>query len=178
MPVARPASPPAAQVEHPSGDRRFKILEVAMKRHQYRHDALIEILHTAQELFGFLEPDLLYFVARHMKLPPSRVYGVATFYHFFTLKPHGRHTCVICTGTACFVKGADSLIAAVVDETGIGPGETTEDGELSLLSARCVGACGIAPTVVLDGTVVGHQSRETLLQQIKGWFARGPVGSA
>src|SRR5208337_2400311 len=109
----------AAALEHASGDKRFKILEVHMKKHQFRHDALIEVLHKAQELFGYLEDDLLLFIAYKLKLPPSRVYGVATFYHFFTLKPQGRHTCVICMGTACYVKGADKLLAAVEQKAGI-----------------------------------------------------------
>ena len=131
--------------DHPSGDKRFKILEATMKKHRFQHSALIEVLHAAQELFGYLEMDLLYFVARHMKLPPSRVYGVATFYHFFSLKPKGRHTCVVCTGTACYVKGAHALLAAAEGEAGVRAGETTADGQLSLLTARCLGACGIAP---------------------------------
>ncbi|WP_166831768.1 bidirectional hydrogenase complex protein HoxE [Thalassoroseus pseudoceratinae] len=154
---------------HPSGDKRFKLLEVAMKRHQYRHDALIEVLHKAQELFGYLEDDLLYFVSKRLKLPPSRVYGVATFYHFFTLKPKGRHSCVVCTGTACFVKGADELLECVRDEIGISPGETTGDGGVSLLTARCIGACGNAPVVVYDEEIVGHQTNEDIRSQVKGW---------
>lgn len=171
--------PPAAEAaSQPSGDRRFKLLEVAMKRHQFRQDALIEVLHTAQELFGYLELDLLYFVARQLKLPPSRVYGVATFYHFFTLKPKGEHTCVVCTGTACYVKGADELIAAVREQAQIGPGETTADGQLSLLTARCLGACGIAPAVVVDGAVVGHETPEHLCRRLKGWLHRGTDGPA
>ena len=103
LPIPRPAAAPS----HPSGDKRFKMLDAAMKRHQFQPDALIEVLHTAQELFGYLEHDLLFYVARGLKLPPSRVYGVATFYHFFSLKPQGEHTCVVCMGTACYVKGAD-----------------------------------------------------------------------
>jgi bidirectional [NiFe] hydrogenase diaphorase subunit len=175
MPAAKSVQPPRAPV-HPSGDKRFKVLEVEMKRRQFRHDALIEVLHKALELFGYLEPDLLYFIARHLKLPPSRVYGVATFYHFFTLKPKGRHACVVCTGTACYVKGADALLAAVKEDAGIGPGETTEDGEVSLLTARCLGACGNAPVVVMDGVVLGHQSRDDLHRQMKGWLPRGSDG--
>jgi bidirectional [NiFe] hydrogenase diaphorase subunit len=163
---------------HPSGDKRFKLLEVAMKRHQYRQDALIEVLHAAQGLFGYLELDLLHFVAHHLKLPLSRVYGVATFYHFFTLEPKGKHTCVVCTGTACYVKGADALIEAVRRQTHLGPGQTTEDGQLSLLTARCLGACGVAPAVVLDGTVHGHETPEALLAEVKGWLSRGADGSA
>lgn len=164
--------------DHPSGDKRFKLLEVAMKRHQFRQDALIEVLHTAQELFGYLELDLLYFVARQLKLPPSRVYGVATFYHFFRLKPKGRHTCIVCTGTACYVKGADSLLAAAEKAAHVVPGETTADGAMSLLTARCLGACGIAPAVVFDGAVIGHVTPEVLLQRVKGWLACGTDGLA
>jgi bidirectional [NiFe] hydrogenase diaphorase subunit len=165
-------------VVHPSGDKRFKLLEVTMKRLQFRQDALIEVLHAAQQLFGYLELDLLLFVARHLKLPPSRVYGVATFYHFFTLKPKGEHTCVVCTGTACYVKGADGLLAAVGEAAHVAPGETTADNRLSLLTARCLGACGIAPAAVLDGAVHGHLTPETLLGHLKGWLARGVVGVA
>src|ERR1019366_3754198 len=113
-----------------------------MKKHQYRHDALIEILHKAQELFGFLEDDLLLFVAYRLKLPPSRVYGVATFYHFFTLKPQGAHTCVVCLGTACYVKGSDKVLSAIEKAARIKAGETTADGQISLLNARCIWACG------------------------------------
>jgi bidirectional [NiFe] hydrogenase diaphorase subunit len=167
----------AAAFTPPGSDKRFKLLEVAMKRHQFRQDALIEVLHTAQELFGYLEPGLLHFVAHHLKLPLSRVYGVATFYHFFALKPKGKHTCVICSGTACYVKGADALLAAVGAAAHVRPGETTTDDELSLLTVRCLGACGIAPAVVLDGTVHGHETASALLEQVKGWLARGAVGS-
>jgi bidirectional [NiFe] hydrogenase diaphorase subunit len=158
---------------HPSGDKRFKLLEVAMKKHQFRPEALIEVLHAAQQLFAYLELELLLFIARGLKLPPSRVYGVATFYHLFTLKPKGKHACVVCTGTACYVKGADGLLAALRTHTGVGPGETTADGNLSVLTARCLGACGVAPAVVLDGTVKGHETPDALLADVKGWVSGG-----
>jgi len=160
-------------LEHASGDKRFKILEAHIKKHQFKQDALIEVLHKAQELFGFLDDDLLLFVAYRLKLPASRVYGVATFYHFFTLKPKGRHTCVICLGTACYVKGADKLLAAVEQKTGIKAGETTPDGNISLLTARCIGACGIAPAAVYDGTVTPRQTPESVLAHVKGWTGHG-----
>jgi bidirectional [NiFe] hydrogenase diaphorase subunit len=166
---------PATTAEHPSGDKRFKLLEVTMKRHQFKHDALIEVLHHAQELFGYLDHDVLYFVAHHLKLAPSKVYGVATFYHFFSLKPGGRHACVVCLGTACYVKGAGALLAAVEERAHIQPGATTADGELSLLTARCLGACGVAPAVVLDGKVHGHETAEDLLAAMKGWLGHGPA---
>jgi bidirectional [NiFe] hydrogenase diaphorase subunit len=156
--------------EHPSGDKRFKILDATMKRQQYQPDALIEVLHKAQELFGFLELDVLLYVARGLKLPPSRVYGVATFYHLFSLQPQGEHTCVVCMGTACFVKGADRLLAAVQELAHVKPGETTPDKKLSLLTARCIGACGIAPAVVYDKTTAGQQTPETLTHRLKEWI--------
>jgi bidirectional [NiFe] hydrogenase diaphorase subunit len=158
---------------HPSGDNRFKLLEATMKRHQYQPDALIEVLHKAQELFGYLSVDLLLYIARSLKLPPSRVYGVATFYHFFSLAPQGEHTCVVCLGTACYVKGAASLLAAVEHEAGIKVGATTPDNQLSLMTARCLGACGIAPAIVLDGDVAGHVTAEALLERVKGWIEDG-----
>lgn len=159
--------------EHPSGDKRFKILDTTMKRYQFQQDCLIEVLHKAQDLFGYLEIDLLVYVARSLQLPPSRVYGVATFYHLFTLKPQGEHTCVVCMGTACFVQGANRVLTAVEGLTGIHAGQTTSDRKVSLLTARCIGACGIAPAVVLDGQIAGHQSPASVLERVKGWVNDG-----
>jgi bidirectional [NiFe] hydrogenase diaphorase subunit len=158
---------------HPSGDKRFKILDSHMKRLQFKADALIEVLHKAQELFGYLENDLLLYISHSLKLPPSRVYGVATFYHFFSLKPNGAHTCVVCMGTACYVKGADKLMAAIQDYAKVKPGETTPDNQLSLLTARCIGACGIAPAVVYDNTVTPRQTPESALEHIRKWVPHG-----
>src|ERR1035437_6076714 len=160
-------------LEHASGDKRFKILEAHIKKHQFKQDALIEVLHKAQELFGFLDDALLRFVAYRLKLPASRVYGVATFYHFFTLKPKGAHTCVVCMGTACYVRGSDKLLAAVEQQAGIKAGETTADGQISLLTARCIGACGIAPAVVYDGTVTPRQTPALAVEKVKGWTGHG-----
>ena len=158
---------------HPSGDKRFKILDAAMKRHQHQADALIEVLHKAQELFGCLEIDVLLYVARALKLPPSRVYGVATFYHLFSLKPQGEHSCTVCLGTACFVKGAGDIMVAVEQLAQIKSGETTKDNKMSVLTARCIGACGIAPAVVLDGQTAGQQTPETVLVRIGEWLSHG-----
>jgi bidirectional [NiFe] hydrogenase diaphorase subunit len=157
-------------MKHASGDKRFKILEAHIKKFQGRQDSLIEVLHKAQELFGYLEDDLLLFVAYRLKLPPSRVYGVATFYHFFTLKPQGAHTCVVCLGTACYVKGSDKVLSAIEKAARIKSGETTADRQLSLLTARCIGACGIAPAVVYDGAVTPRQSPESALEHLKEWL--------
>jgi bidirectional [NiFe] hydrogenase diaphorase subunit len=159
-----------AVTQHPSGDQRFKILDGTMKRYQYRQDALIEILHKAQELFGYLENDLLLYLAYTLKLPPSQVYGVATFYHFFSLKPQGVHTCVVCMGTACYIKGAAALLATVEQCAHIQPTQVTPDGQVSLQTARCLGACGIAPAVVFDGVVEGYQTSESVRDRLKTWL--------
>ncbi|RRR75447.1 MAG: bidirectional hydrogenase complex protein HoxE [Candidatus Viridilinea halotolerans] len=149
-----------------SGDNRLKILEATMKRHQHRPDALIEVLHKAQEIYGYLTPDLLTSVAHKLHLPPSRVYGVATFYHFFSLAPPGEHSCTVCLGTACYVKGAASILAALEEQAGLRAGHTSADGKLSLLVARCLGACGIAPAVVLNGQVFGHALPDELQARV------------
>ncbi len=165
MSVAAPSAP----------DRRFKLVEATMKRHQYRPDALIEVLHTAQEVFGYLDRELLMSVARALKLPPSWVYGVATFYHFFSLAPKGEHSCVVCLGTACYVKGAANLLSSLEQDLGVKSGQTTPDGKVSLLTARCLGACGLAPAVVFDGSVAGNLDRGSTLARVKGWQGNGSV---
>jgi len=158
----------------PSDDKRWKIVDSMMRRHGYEPYALIEVLHTVQETFGFLTDDAMKYVALSLRVPFSKVYGVATFYHFFTMKPPGQHTCVICTGTACYIKGAAVLVNAVREVAGITPGETTSDGQLSLLTARCLGSCGLAPAVVFDGQVAGKITAETIKQRILAHLVSAP----
>ena len=157
--------------EHPSGDVRFKMVDRTLKQFHYQQDALIEVLHTAQEVFGFLEDDLLIYVARQLKLPFSWVYGVATFYHFFSLKPQGEHTCTICMGTACYVKRAAEIVGLLQAEYGIEPGQTTEDGKLSIATARCLGSCGLAPVLVVDQEVLGRETPESTVDYVKALVA-------
>ena len=153
-------------MEHASGDKRFKILEVHMKKFQFRHDALIEILHKAQELFGYLEDDLLLFIAYKLKLPQSRVYGVATFYNFFSLAPPGEHTVTVCQGTVCYIRGARAIVAGLTNAFGVHLGETTADGRLSATEARCLGSCGLAPVVVIDGRIIGRMNPEAVVERV------------
>ncbi|MGO8672283.1 MAG: bidirectional hydrogenase complex protein HoxE [Capsulimonadaceae bacterium] len=167
-----PGSSAGAAIQ-PDRDNRYKMLESTMRRNQHAPDSLIEVLHHAQQLFGYLEDDLLVYIARKLRLPPSRVYGVATFYHFFSLKPKGKHACVICTGTACHVKGSNSLLQAVAERAGIKTGETTRDGALSLMTARCIGACSNAPAVVFDGAVNGPISENGVLDKVEEWLNNG-----
>jgi bidirectional [NiFe] hydrogenase diaphorase subunit len=157
----------AIRKDHPSGDHRFDLVDRALKRNQYQQHALIEVLHTAQEAFGYLAEDLLVYIARQLKLPLSWVYGVATFYHFFSLKPQGQHTCIVCMGTACYVKRAAEILAALKTAFQLEPGHTTSDGKLSLAAARCLGSCGLAPAVVLDGSVLGLENPETTLVRVR-----------
>jgi bidirectional [NiFe] hydrogenase diaphorase subunit len=148
-------------------DRRQRILDATLRKHQYRQDALIEALHTAQSVYGYLTPELLWYVAAHLHLPPSKVYGVATFYNFFTLKPAGAHTLVVCQGTACYIRGGPQLAAAIRDAFGITAGQTTGDGQLALLTARCLGSCGLAPAAVLDGDVLSRLTPQLLVAQVR-----------
>lgn len=152
--------------EPPTADKRWKIVNTTMRRNGNDAHALIETLHTVQETFGYLDSDGLRYVAKSLRTPLSRVYGVATFYHFFTLEPQGEHSCVVCTGTACHIKGAETILKALKNKYGVGPGETTADNKLSVVSARCIGSCGLSPAVVLDGTVMGNLSPESLLQRM------------
>jgi len=156
--------------EPPSDDNRWKLLQGKMRKLGIGRSALIETLHNVQNIFGFLDEDALRFVADTLHVPLSRVYGVATFYHFFNLKPQGEHTCVVCTGTACHIKGADKLIDKVDDVANVEPDETSEDGKVSLLTARCIGACGLAPAVVMDGEVVGKVDQEKMGEMVEGWL--------
>ena len=173
MVTATPAtpSPAPAAVER---DKRQLILDATLKRHQYRQDALIEALHTAQNLHGFLTPELLWYVARQLKLPPSKVYGVATFYNFFTLKLAGEHALVLCQGTACYIRGAPRLADAIRAEFGIASGETTSDNRLSLVTARCLGSCGLAPAAILDGQVLSRLTPEGLVDRVRETLAAPP----
>lgn len=152
----------------PSDDKRWKLVNATMRRNGYNGHALIETLHTVQDAFGYLDETAMRFVAGSLDLSLSKVYGVATFYHLFQLKPKGRHACVVCTGTACYIKGAGGLVESMGQRFGVNPGETTEDGRLSVMTARCVGACGLAPAVVLDGDVQGKLTTDQLIAKLEG----------
>lgn len=129
----------------PSQDKRWKIVDAKMRRLGYKANALVETLHTVQESFGYLDEEALAFLAGALHVPPSKVYGVATFYNFFSLKPQGAHTCIVCLGTACYVKGADKVLMAVERYTGIKSGETTaHDSRTAFCGTKSylLGLCG------------------------------------
>lgn len=171
-PPAPAARTQARGVPHPSGDDRYKALDRAMKRLDYERDALLEVLNAAQETFGFLSEELLIYVARQLSVPLARVYGVATFYHMFTFDPLGDHNCIVCTGTACHVKGADGIVNKLADEFAVEPGATTDDGVFSLTAARCLGSCGLAPVVVVDGAVSGKATPDAVAVRVRDLVVR------
>jgi bidirectional [NiFe] hydrogenase diaphorase subunit len=140
-----------------------------MRKNGFARHALIETLHTVQSAFGYLDDDSIRFVAKSLRVPLSQAYGVVTFYHYFSLKPPGKHTITVCAGTACYIKGADKLISAAEKRLGISQGQTTSDGEISLMTARCVGACSRAPVVLFDGEVSGEMASEHMLEQLERW---------
>jgi bidirectional [NiFe] hydrogenase diaphorase subunit len=163
MDVPGTPSTPAA----PSDDKRWRIVETRMRRLGNQPDALVEALHSAQEAFGYLDDDALGYVGRTLTVPPSTVYGVATFYHYFTLKPKGEHPAVVCTGTACYINGASQILAAVRERFDVVPKQTTADGRLSLLTARCLGACSLAPAAIVDGEVEGRVEPHAFVDRLE-----------
>jgi bidirectional [NiFe] hydrogenase diaphorase subunit len=138
-----------------ASDPRVKLVAAKMKKENYRPDALIEILHTAQNAFGHLPMAILHYIGKGLKLPGSRVFSTVTFYHFFSLKSKGEHTCLVCTGTACYVKGAQAILNEIEHKLGLKTGEVTKDNKLGIQVARCIGACGLAPAVVINDEVHG-----------------------
>lgn len=167
MTASATSSPPPTSQQ--PADKRLRLIDRTMRLHGYASHALIETLHAVQEAFGFLGPDLMRYVATQLKVPLSRVYAVATFYHFFTLKPPGEHTCVLCKGTACYIGGTAEILRKVEEMLGIHAGETTADGKISLMTARCIGSCGLAPAGVFDGTIVGNLTLQNVVDKLQEW---------
>jgi len=138
-----------------------------MRRLGNRPDAVIEALHSVQEAFGHIDADAMRYVSDSLAVPPSTVFGVATFYHYFKLTPQGEHTCVVCTGTACYIDGALGILDAIRDRFGVRPHETTADGMLSLHTGRCFGSCSLAPAAIVDGEVVGRVGADELIERLE-----------
>jgi bidirectional [NiFe] hydrogenase diaphorase subunit len=148
-------------------DNRRLMLEKVFKEHEYQEDALLEILHRAQEIYGFFDRDLLMDISGSLNLPPSKVFGVATFYNFFKLRKPGQHVVTSCLGTACYVKGAEEIVQAVEKEFKVKRGGSTPDGKLSVFATRCIGACAMAPTIVVDDEVIPKATKEVVIKKIK-----------
>jgi bidirectional [NiFe] hydrogenase diaphorase subunit len=143
------------------------MLEETIKKHDFQDSALLEILHKAQEIYGYLDEDLLMDISQSLDLPPSHVFGVATFYSLFKFTEPGEHIVTGCLGTACYVKGVEEIMQAIEREFKINRGETTPDRKLSIFVTRCIGACAMAPNIVVDDEVIGKATKELVVERIK-----------
>ena len=140
---------------------RTFIEEVHQK--DYSESYLIAVLHKVQSLYGYLPQEVMDEIAEKMQIPTAHIWGVATFYHYFNLNPVGQHIVSVCMGTACYVKGADNILDAIKKHLGVAVGQTTEDGLFTLQEARCLGACGIAPVIMIDDKIYGElDSKKTV----------------
>jgi len=148
-------------------DNRRLMLEKTLKEHKHQESALLEILNKAQEIYGYLDKDLLMDVAGSLNIPPSHVFGVATFYSLFKMRKPGEHVVTGCLGTACYVKEVEDIMQAVEREYQVKRGGSTADGKLSLFITRCIGACAMAPNIVVDDEVIGKATKEIVLERIK-----------
>lgn len=155
-------------------DPRIHAIDQVMRRHDFRADALIETLHVAQETYGYLTRDIMSHIANTLHIPPAKVYGVCTFYNHFSLKPKGEHTLVVCTGTACHIKGNDQVLQWLAQHQHLFPGTTSPDNHLSLVSVRCVGACALAPVLITDETIVGKKTFDEAVAFITEWLDDNP----
>lgn len=130
---------------------------------------LIALLHKAQGLYGYVTEEVMDEIAETMSIPTAHIWGVATFYHYFHLKPVGKHMISICMGTACYVKGASAVLDAVKKELKVEIGDTTEDGLFTLQEARCLGACGLAPVIMIDDKIYGKLTPEKAIEALNSY---------
>ena len=144
-----------------------KALRELIAAHKQQQGALMPVLQGAQELYGYLPIEVQTIIAEELNLPLAEVYGVVTFYAQFTLNPRGRYNIGVCMGTACYVKGAGEVLERIQKRLGIEPGGTTPDGRFSLEATRCIGACGLAPVMTIDGEVHAKMTPEAALELLE-----------
>ena len=155
---------PADQMQN---DQYAHLKKVIEEKKNIRNP-LIEILRSAQEIFGYLSVEVQEFIAQELNIPVNQIYGVVTFYNFFTMIPRGKYNLNVYLGTACFVKKAPRLVQMLSEELGIKMGETTKDGLFTLSSVRCVGACSLAPVFVIGEETYGRiDSKDKIAEILK-----------
>jgi NADH:ubiquinone oxidoreductase subunit E len=171
------ATTPTQQQAAPATDeqKRIRIRELITeaKTHEHPNSYLIAVLHQTQGLYGYLPTEVMDEIAQEMEIPTAHLWGVATFYHYFHLTPPGRHVISVCLGTACYVKGAAQILQAVKDELKIDVGGVTDDRLFSLQPARCLGACGLAPVVMIDDKIYGELTPKKITQIIHQYRKQG-----
>ncbi|MGB9788714.1 MAG: NADH-quinone oxidoreductase subunit NuoE [Dictyoglomus turgidum] len=155
-------------VELKFSDYAHRELEKILDQFSSTKGSLIMILHAIQEKFGYLPKEALEMVSEKLKIPLSEIYGVVTFYSFFRLEPQGKHVIRLCMGTACYVKGAADLLTAL-EQIGLKEGKVTEDGYFSLDLVRCIGACSMAPALMIDEEVYGKLTPDKLKKLIENF---------
>lgn len=154
-------------VEYNIDKNKLKKLEDYLDGLKDKEGVLINVLHEAQDIFGYLSKDVQLFIARKLDIPAAKVFGVVTFYSYFTMEERGKHLINVCMGTACFVKGAEKILNEFKKRLKIKDGNISEDGLFTLDTLRCVGACGLAPVVMVDGKVYGRVKVEDVEKILK-----------
>ncbi|HEW92258.1 MAG TPA: NAD(P)H-dependent oxidoreductase subunit E [Thermotogaceae bacterium] len=155
-------------------EKLYRELDEFIQEVEGDSSALIEVLHKAQQIFGHLPIEVQEHIAEKLNIPVSKVFGVVTFYSLFTMKPRGKYQIKICLGTACYVKGADKLMDRFKEELEIEEGEVTKDGLFSLHAVRCLGACSMAPVVMIgESDFYGRVTPDEVPKIIRNYKNRG-----
>ncbi len=154
-------------------EERYRELDTYMDSLPANDDVLLSVLHKAQHLYGFIPPEVQEHIAQKMKVPVAKVYGVVTFYSFFKTEPNGQFNVNVCLGTACFVRGSQDILEQFEKQLNLTNGHTTTDGKFSLSSIRCIGACGLAPVVMVNERVYGRVKPEDVKKIIQDCRAEG-----
>jgi NADH:ubiquinone oxidoreductase subunit E len=153
------------RVTHPDiTDAMWDQIDAVIAENRPKAGAVITVLRECQDIVGYLPVELIDYIGRGLNIPPSDVYGVASFYSLFSMTPKGRHTIKICTGTACYVKGIKEVLSRIANAYELEEGETTEDRRFSLEAVRCLGACGLAPVMMVDQNYHGDVKPDGVLK--------------
>ncbi|MGB9781177.1 MAG: NADH-quinone oxidoreductase subunit NuoE [Caldanaerobacter sp.] len=149
------------------GREKVEKFKKSLEDYKKMKGALIAIMNEAQEIFGYLPIEVQLYICQELQVPLTEVFGIATFYSRFTLKPSGKYKINLCMGTACYVRGAAMLLEKIKEKLGIEVGETTEDGKFSLEPTRCLGACALAPVMMINGEVFGRLTPDDVEEILK-----------
>lgn len=160
----------ACECQKETDQEKYARIGEMIEEYRHREGSLIQILHMAQGIFGYLPLELQQFIAGKLGLPLSEVYGVATFYSFFATKPRGENTIRVCLGTACYVRGGKKIVERLRELLGIEVGDTTADGKFTLEVMRCIGACGLAPAITINDQVYKQVNPEKLQGIVEKYY--------
>lgn len=149
------------------GKEKVEKFKKSIENYRENPGSLIAVMNEAQEIFGYLPIEVQLFISQEMRVPLTEIFGISTFYSRFTLKPSGKYKINLCMGTACYVRGAAMLLEKIKERLGIEVGETTEDGKFSLEPTRCLGACALAPVMMINGEVFGRLTPDDVDEILK-----------